>query len=166
MRKPEPDPYVILGVARTASEAEIRAAYLELVAQYHPDRHQGNPLEGLAAEKMAGINRAYEILSEPERRAAWDRGEMAGFGQGGSPFGTVPGGGRKRKSWLYLLGLLLLLPLLIRVGIFVVRLLVRAFRGATESLAILRGTPVALVAVALGVVIAILLFVRHRRRRR
>jgi hypothetical protein len=164
MRKPEPDPYVILGVARTASEAEIRAAYRELVAKYHPDRHQGNPLEGLAADKMAEINRAYEILSEPERRAAWDRGEMGGFGR--SPFTTVPGGGRKRKSWLYFLGLLLLLPLLIRVGIFVVRLLIRALRGAVEGLAGLRGTPVALVAVAFAVVVAIALFVRHRRRRR
>ena len=66
--KNEPDPYAILGVAPTASEAEIRAAYRALVAKYHPDRHQGNPLEELASAKMAEINRAYEILSDPVRR--------------------------------------------------------------------------------------------------
>ena len=41
------DPYSVLGVPRTATEAEIRAAYRALVAQYHPDRHQGNPANGL-----------------------------------------------------------------------------------------------------------------------
>jgi hypothetical protein len=165
MRKPEPDPYAILGVARTASDDEIRAAYRELVAKYHPDRHQGNPLEGLAAEKMAEINRAYEILSDPERRASYDRGDM-GFGQAGSPFTTVRGGGRKRKPWLYVLGLLLLLPLLIRLGVFVARLLARAVRFSFEGLAGLRGTPAALVAVALVAAIAVTIFVRRRRRRR
>lgn len=63
-----PDPYSVLGVARTASAAEIRAAYHALVAQYHPDRHQGNPLAGLASEKMIELNRAYEALSDPARR--------------------------------------------------------------------------------------------------
>ena len=75
MAKPEPDPYSVLGLARTAGDAEIRAAYHALVAKYHPDRYQGNPLEDLATEKLAEINRAYEILSDPARRADYDRGQ-------------------------------------------------------------------------------------------
>jgi curved DNA-binding protein CbpA len=51
--KAESDPYSVLGVARTASDSEIRAAYHALVAKYHPDRYQGNPLEDLANEKLA-----------------------------------------------------------------------------------------------------------------
>lgn len=66
------DPYAILGVARTATPAEIRAAYHALVAQYHPDRHQGNPLATLASEKMIELNRAYETLSDPARRRLLD----------------------------------------------------------------------------------------------
>ncbi|MBC8132379.1 MAG: J domain-containing protein, partial [Deltaproteobacteria bacterium] len=77
----EPDPYVILGVPRTATAAEIRAAYLALGARYHPDRHQGNPLKELASAKMAEVNRAYEILSDRKRRAAFDN---AGVGRGDS----------------------------------------------------------------------------------
>ena len=63
-----PDPYAVLGVDRAASAAELRAAYRALVARYHPDRHQGNPLEDLASERMAEINQAYELLSDPARR--------------------------------------------------------------------------------------------------
>jgi len=66
------DPYEVLGVPRTATAAEIRAAYHALVAQYHPDRHQGNPLAALASEKMVELNRAYEALSEPSRRNVVD----------------------------------------------------------------------------------------------
>ena len=76
MPEAEPDPYSVLGVARTASDSEIRAAYRALVAKYHPDRHQGNPLEELAGARMTEINRAYEILSDPARRAAFDSGQV------------------------------------------------------------------------------------------
>jgi hypothetical protein len=163
--KTEPDPYAILGVAPTASEAEIRAAYRALVAKYHPDRHQGNPLEDLAAAKVAEINRAYETLSDPERRAAWDRGRSSWPRPVASPFATAPGGARKRSRWMLVVGILLLLPLLFRFGALVVRTLVRLFRLASEGLAVVRGTPAAMVAMALAVVVFILLLVRHRRRR-
>jgi len=164
MPKPELDPYVVLGVARTASAEEIRAAYRDLVARYHPDRHQGNPLEDLAAARLAEINRAYEILSDPERRAAHDRGQSVWPRPADSPFATPVG--RKRSRWMLAVGILLLLPLLIRFGTFVVRMLIRAFRLASEGLVVLRGTPAGLVAVALGMLLAVLLLVRHRRRRR
>jgi preprotein translocase subunit Sec63 len=160
MPRPEPDPYAVLGVARNASPEEIRAAYRELVAKYHPDRHQGNPLEGLAAAKLAEINRAYEILSDSERRAAYDRGQPVWPRPVASPF-TTPAG-RKRSRFMLVVGILLLLPLLFRFGRFVVSLLVRAFEG----LAVLRGTPALLVATAVGVVVVVLLYLRRRRRKK
>jgi curved DNA-binding protein CbpA len=163
--KPEPDPYAVLGVAPTATEAEIRAAYRALVAKYHPDRHQGNPLEDLAAAKVAEINRAYETLSDPERRAAYDRGRSSWPRPVASPFATAPGGARKRSRWMLVVGLLMLLPLLLRFGAFVVRMLVHLFRLASEGFALVRGTPAAMVGMALAVTLFILLLV-HRRRRR
>jgi hypothetical protein len=153
------DPYAVLGVARTATEAEIRAAYRELVAKYHPDRHQGNPLENLAAAKLAEINRAYEILSDPERRAAYDSGQRIWPRPVDSPFARDGARLRRRTRWLMILGIILLLPLL-------VRLLVRIFRAGGEGLAVLRGTPAALAAVLLGGAVFVLLLLRWRRRRR
>lgn len=81
------DPYELLGVPRDATEAEIRSAFRRLAAQHHPDR---NPGDVGAQQRFADLNRAYQILSDDEKRAAWDRfGEAAfrpgGFGQG-APF--------------------------------------------------------------------------------
>jgi len=153
----EPDPYTVLGVARTASEAEIRAAYLALVAKYHPDRHQGNPLEELAGEKLVEVNRAYEILSDPGRRAAY--GGAAGMDP---RTGSAPAS-RKHIRWMQVLALLFLLPLVIRFGAFLVRLLVR---GALEITPLVRGTPVAAGLVLLTVVILVLGLARSARRKR
>jgi preprotein translocase subunit Sec63 len=161
--KSDLDPYTVLGVARTASEAEIRAAYLELIAKYHPDRHQGNPLEDLAAVKVAEINWAYEILSDPARRAAYDSGQLR---WPHSPFATAAGGARRRSHWPLIVGILLLVPLLLRFGSFFVRLLARLYRVVAEGLAVVRGTPAALVAMAVALVVLVLLVLRSRRRRR
>ena len=49
------DPYKILGVSPTASDAEIKSAYKELVKKYHPDQYQDNPLADVAEEKMSEI---------------------------------------------------------------------------------------------------------------
>lgn len=153
------DPYAVLGVARSATDAEIRAAYRELVARYHPDKHAGNPLEGLAAEKMAEINRAYEILSDRARRAAYDRGQ-GGF-RGAGPAASEPVAVKNRL--MKTIGFLLLLPLLIRFGRGLVRLLVALVRMAWASLQGVRGTPVGLVLVSLAVVFFVALLVRRRR---
>lgn len=59
----EKDYYSILGVDRTASRAQITRAYRRLAAQYHPDKHQGNPLADLAEEKFKEINEAYHALT-------------------------------------------------------------------------------------------------------
>ena len=163
--KTEPDPYSVLGVDRAAGEAEIRAAYRDQVAKYHPDKHQGNPLEGLAAEKMAEINRAYEILSDPDRRAEYDRSHGAWPRPAGPGWGqTVPFPGRRRRRWLLVLGILLLVPLLIRIITLLLRPLARLFRGTAGILAAARGTP--LLGALLLAALALLVFLLVRRRRR
>lgn len=56
------NPYEVLGIREGASEAEIKAAYKELVKKYHPDKYSDNPLADLAEEKMQEINQAYDML--------------------------------------------------------------------------------------------------------
>jgi len=155
------DPYAVLGVSRGASDAEIKAAYREQVAKYHPDRHSGNPLEELAAAKMAEINRAYEILSDPERRAAYDRGGFRSV-PGARP-GPGFGVGRRPSSRLVkIIGILLVLPLLIRYGGYAVRALVALVRLVFESTQWMRGTPLALVLVLLAAGLLVFALVRRR----
>ncbi len=168
MRKDDFDPYSVLGVDRSATDAEIRAAYRDLVAKYHPDKHQGNPLEGLAAEKMADINRAYDILSNPAKRSAYDSGTgswpRAPAGSPGGFPGDMPAG--KPVRWMRLLGILLLLPLLVRFGGFLVRLVVRLVRGGAELSALARGTPLAGIAVVVTLGLVAYVLLRRRRKRR
>ncbi len=67
------DPYETLGVKRDASESDIRAAYRALAKRFHPDLNPGKPA---AAERFKQINAANDILSDPEKRARFDRGEI------------------------------------------------------------------------------------------
>ena len=69
------DYYEVLGVSRDASQDEIKKAYRKLAMKYHPDR---NPDDPNAAEKFKEATEAYEILSDPEKRAAYDRFGFAG----------------------------------------------------------------------------------------
>ncbi len=71
--------YDVLGVSKSATEEEIKAAYKKLVKQYHPDLH---PDDKLAAEKFKEINEANEVLSDKQKRAAYDY-EQAHPGMGG-----------------------------------------------------------------------------------
>ncbi len=86
--------YEILGVSKTASEDEIKAAYKKLVKQYHPDLHPGDKL---AAEKFKEINEANEVLSDKQKRAAYDYEQehpgMGGFGGGAGAGGFGGFGG-------------------------------------------------------------------------
>ncbi len=80
--------YEVLGVSKNATEEEIKAAYKKLVKQYHPDLH---PNDKLAAEKFKEINEANEVLSDKQKRAAYDyEQEHPGMGAGG--FGGFGGG--------------------------------------------------------------------------
>lgn len=56
------DPYEVLGIAKTASKDEVKEAYRELAKKFHPDNYYGNPLAGLAGEKLAEINEAYDEI--------------------------------------------------------------------------------------------------------
>ena len=73
------DYYVLLGVPRTASEPEIKKAYRKLAMEYHPDRNSAPEAEARFKE----ITEAYEVLRDPEKRAAYDRYGKAGVGAGG-----------------------------------------------------------------------------------
>jgi molecular chaperone DnaJ len=83
------DLYAILGVTRTASDEEIKKAYRALARQHHPDANQNDPR---AEERFKEIQRAYEILRDPERRRQYDvfgdDGSRAGAGAGPGGFGA------------------------------------------------------------------------------
>jgi DnaJ-class molecular chaperone len=110
------DPYSVLGVPRSASESEIKSAYRKLAKTYHPDQNKDDPK---AQAKFTEASNAYDFLSDKQKRAQYDRGEidaegnpkMAGFdfsGFGGGRGGAGPmgmgsaggfaGGGRAAKG--------------------------------------------------------------------
>jgi molecular chaperone DnaJ len=106
------DYYEVLGVSRDCSESELKTAYRKLAMQYHPDRNPGN---AKAEEKFKEASEAYGVLSDADKRAAYDRyghaSTSSGFG-GGSPFadatdlgdifgdlfGEMFGGGGQRRG--------------------------------------------------------------------
>ena len=81
------DYYEILGVTRTAAETEIKAAYRKLAVQHHPDKNPNNPE---AEEKFKEAAEAYSVLSDAQKRAAYDRFGHAAAGAGGGQ-GFDPG---------------------------------------------------------------------------
>lgn len=87
------DPYKILGVPESASDQEVKKAYLDLARKYHPDNYHDNPLADLAQEKMKEINAAYEQVNK-------ERGTGHGGGGTSSSYGYGYGGGATaRQTW-------------------------------------------------------------------
>jgi len=72
------DPYTVLGVPRSVSEKDLKSAYRKLAKAHHPDQNQDDPK---AHAKFSEISSAYDFLSDPERRAQYDRGEIDADGQ-------------------------------------------------------------------------------------
>lgn len=103
------DYYKVLGVAHDSDERQIKSAYRKLTKVHHPDKAAKQGLSKEAAEKkMAAINEAYEVLSDPELRARFDRGDdpndqesgrghPGGHYGGGSPFMFHQGGGGSQQ---------------------------------------------------------------------
>ncbi|HJD07965.1 MAG TPA: molecular chaperone DnaJ, partial [Candidatus Sutterella merdavium] len=116
---PEQDYYEVLGVSKTATQDEIKKAYRRLAMKYHPDRNQGDKT---AEEKFKAVGEAYSVLSDEQKRAAYDRygkagvdpsaagaggfGGFGGFGNMGGAdindfadiFSDFFGGGRRREA--------------------------------------------------------------------
>ena len=85
------DFYNILGVSKGASASEIKKAYRKKAIEFHPDK---NPGDSKAEEKFKQAAEAYEVLSNADKKAKYDRfGHQAFEGGGGSGFGGFGGGG-------------------------------------------------------------------------
>src|SRR5216117_1744564 len=78
------DYYEVLGIGRNASDEEVKRAYRKLAVKFHPDK---NPDDPHAEEKFKELGEAYDVLMDPEKRAAYDRFGHAAFAPGGIGFG-------------------------------------------------------------------------------
>src|SRR6187401_2722425 len=89
------DPYEVLGVSKSANEAQVKSAFRKLAKKLHPDANKADPK---AASRFAELNAAYEILGDDKKRKAFDNGEIDAEGKprfrGFEGFGAQPRGGQ------------------------------------------------------------------------
>ena len=96
------DPYDVLGVSKSADEAQVKSAFRKLAKKLHPDANKHDPK---AASRFAELNAAYEILGDGKKRKAFDNGEIDAEGKprfrGFEGFGAQPGGGQRAhfETW-------------------------------------------------------------------
>ena len=164
------DPFEILGVRPDATTEQIRAAYREQVARYHPDKHRGNPLEELAAAKLVEINRAYEILSDGERRAEYEAGRRRRPGVSApsrsqaAPVARAPSGASVGMKLVRSLGLIVTLLFFLRFGLALGREILAIVRGFVLGvLFVLRLSPVLAIAVIMAIALGAGYFLRSRK---
>jgi DnaJ-class molecular chaperone len=103
------DPYVVLGVPRTASEDDVRRAYRKLAKELHPDLNPSDPKA--AEERFKKVSAAYEIIGDQEKRKQYDRGEIDASGEarrgfhrtyaGGGPFAGRSAGQRPGEDFSF-----------------------------------------------------------------
>lgn len=89
------DPYAILGVSKGSSEKDIKSAYRKLAKELHPDYNKDN---AVAAARFSEVTRAYDLLSDKDKRARFDRGEIDIDGNPAAPFGFGGGGSGYRQQ--------------------------------------------------------------------
>src|SRR3990172_3421936 len=85
------DYYQVLGISKEASDAEIKKSYRKLALQHHPDRNKGNKV---SEEKFKEVTKAYEVLSDPQKKQTYDQFGEAAFdpSNASGPFGQGFGG--------------------------------------------------------------------------
>ncbi len=64
------NPYEVLGVSETATDEQVRSAYIKLVKKYHPDRYQDSDLKDLANDKLKQVNEAYDTITNMRKKTA------------------------------------------------------------------------------------------------
>ena len=82
------NPYEVLGVKPGASQEEIKSAYRKLVKQYHPDQYGDNPLKNLAEEKLAEINKAYDMIKNNNEGNSTYNSSSNGYNESYNSYGN------------------------------------------------------------------------------